>query len=125
MYKLKAQMSKTNNLRSEEIVSRYFAFLDHHIKDIVEGQCQEFLTLKEISTEIAISHQHLIDIVKSHTGKPPRYFYESKVLDEAKKMLVDQNMKPAVVAKVLTYDPSNFSKFFKRRTGETPGKYKK
>lgn len=88
-------MSTINNLRSEAVVSRYLTFLDNHVKDIVEGHSQEFLTLKEIATEIAISHQHLIDIVKKQTGKPPRYFYEIKILEQAKEMLVNQNMKPA------------------------------
>lgn len=118
-------MSKINNLRSEEIIGKYFSFLDNHLKNVVDGSSQEFLTLKKISTEIAISHQHLIDIVKTHTGKSPRYFYEAKILEEAIKMLTDQNMKPAAVAKNLTYDPSNFSKFFKKWTGKTPGQYKK
>lgn len=118
-------MRKPNTLRQEEITRKYFSFLDNHLRNVVDGGSQEFLTLKEISMEIAISHQHLIEIVKAHTGKPPRYFYETKILEEAKKMLTDYNMKPAVVAKNLTYDPSNFSKFFKKWTGKTPGEYKK
>jgi len=118
-------MSKINNLRCEEIIGKYFSFLDNHLKNVVDGSSQEFLTLKEISLEIAISHQHLIEIVKTYTGKSPRYFYETKILEEAKKKLTDQNMKSAVVAKNLTYDPSNFSKFFKKWTGKTPGQYKK
>lgn len=117
-------MRKTNKLISDAIVDRYFTFLDKHLKDIVEGHSQEFLTLKKIANEIAISHQHLIDIVKKSTGKPPRYFYETKVLEEAKKMLINQDMKPVIVAHSLTYDPSNFSKFFKKWTGKTPGQYK-
>nr|WP_315095501.1 AraC family transcriptional regulator [Chryseobacterium timonianum] len=31
----------------------------------------------------------------------------------------------AEIARKFTYDPSEFSKFFKKRTGQTPGNFRK
>lgn len=117
--------SKTTESRGTLIVNRYLTFLDQHLKELLEGKVQDFLTLKQISSELAISYQHLTDTVKKNTGKHPCYFYETKILDEAKKLLREDHLKPASVAKILMYDPSNFSKFFKRWTGKTPGQFKK
>ena len=115
---------KTTESRGNVIVSRYLNFLDQHLKELLEGKVQDFLTLKQISSELAISYQHLTDTVKKNTGKHPCYFYETKILEEAVKLLRDNDLKPASVAKILMYDPSNFSKFFKRWTGKTPGQFK-
>ncbi|WP_425549806.1 helix-turn-helix domain-containing protein [Chryseobacterium ginsenosidimutans] len=43
----------------------------------------------------------------------------------SKKMLMNTNLSIAVIAKKLTYDPSNFSKFFKNWTSQTPGQFRK
>lgn len=123
--KTQMRTSNTNESRGNIIVNKYLSFLDQHLKELLEGKVQDFLTLKQISMQLAISHQHLTDIIKKNTGRHPCYFYEEKILKEAKVMLKEKKLSSAEVAKILTYDPSNFSKFFKKRTGKTPGQYQK
>jgi AraC-like DNA-binding protein len=40
-------------------------------------------------------------------------------------MLLETEKSVSEIAKILTYDPSNFSKFFKKFVGQTPGKFRK
>ncbi len=40
-------------------------------------------------------------------------------------MLSETDKSIAEIAKTLTYDPSNFSKFFKKIVGQTPGQFRK
>ncbi|UUV20495.1 helix-turn-helix domain-containing protein [Paenimyroides aestuarii] len=119
-------MTKSKQLsRSDEISVDYFHFLDHHINEVVTGKALSFLELNEIASELAISHQHLSDTIQKKFGQHPCYFYDHKIIEVAKKMLLETNLSIAEVARRLTYDPSNFSKFFKKFTGETPGKFRK
>ncbi|MCT2560373.1 helix-turn-helix domain-containing protein [Chryseobacterium herbae] len=111
--------------RSEEITMQYFAFLDKHIQDVLSGSVPEFMELNEIAAQLAVSHTHLTDTVKKEKGQHPCYFYDEKIIHEAKMMITDSDQSIAEIARVFTYDPSNFSKFFKKMTGTTPGAFRK
>lgn len=111
--------------RSAEITERYFEFLDQHIEDVISGKILNFLELNEIASILAVTHQHLSDTIQKETGNHPCHFYDSKIIDRAKKMLSETNLSIAEVARRFTYDPSNFSKFFKKWTDETPGEFRK
>jgi AraC-like DNA-binding protein len=111
-------------LRKNEIADQYLNFLDQHIDDVILGKELEFFSIKQIASVLAISHTHFTDTIKKVLGKHPCFFYDEKIIFKAKEMLGEKDMLPAAVAKKLTYDPSNFSKFFKKWTGETPGMYK-
>lgn len=111
--------------RSKEITENYFQFLDKHIADIISGNTDCFLEINQIAEQLFLSHTHLTDTVQKETGNHPCYFYDLKIVDQAKSILTDTDKSVADIAKTLTYDPSNFSKFFKKFTGKTPGQFRK
>ena len=111
--------------RSKEITENYFRFLDKHIADVVSGTVDEFMEINQIASELFLSHKHLTDTVQKETGSHPCHFYDLKILDEARRMLSETDNSIAEIAKTLTYDPSNFSKFFKKFVGQTPGNFRK
>ncbi|AZA83309.1 AraC family transcriptional regulator [Chryseobacterium lactis] len=110
--------------RSEEITNQYFAYLEKHIHDVISGIVPEFMEVNEIAGELAVSHKHLTDTVKKETGQHPCYFYDQKIIREAQQMLLTSDKSIAEIARIFTYDPSNFSKFFKKMTGFTPGEFR-
>ena len=99
--------------RSEEITKVYFAFLDKHIEDVVTGKLTEFKELNQIANELFISHSHLSDTIQKETANHPCHFYDLKIIEKAKNMLSETDLSIAEIARKFTYDPSNFSKFFK------------
>ncbi|WP_343608426.1 AraC family transcriptional regulator [Chryseobacterium oranimense] len=111
--------------RSEEITMQYFNFLEKHIQDVIAGTVPEFMELNEIAGHLAVSHKHLTDTVKKEAGQHPCYFYDGKIIDKAKEMIAHSETSIAEIARMFTYDPSNFSKFFKKMTGITPGQFRK
>ncbi len=111
--------------RSKEITENYFQFLDKHIADVISGKADDFMEINQIANELFISHKHLTDIVQKETGNHPCHFYDLKILEEAKRMLSETDKSVSEIAKILTYDPSNFSKFFKKFVGQTPGQFRK
>ncbi len=111
--------------RSKEITENYFQFLDKHIADVVVGTVDQFMEINQIASELFLSHKHLTDTIQKETGNHPCHFYDLKILEEAKKMLLQTDRSIAEIAKTLTYDPSNFSKFFKKFVGQPPGQFRK
>lgn len=111
--------------RSKEITKNYFQFLDQHVEDVVLGNVSDFMEINQIAIELFISHKHLTDTIQKETGHHPCYFYDLRIIDEAKKMLIEPDKSISEIARILTYDPSNFSKFFKKFMGQTPGEFRK
>jgi AraC family transcriptional regulator of adaptative response / methylphosphotriester-DNA alkyltransferase methyltransferase len=118
-------LKQDNPKRSKEITQNYFQALDKHIADVISGRVLDFMEINQIATTLFISHKHLTDTVQKETGKHPCHFYDNKIIEEAKKMLTTTNKSAAHIAAILTYEPSNFSKFFKKYTGFTPGQFRK
>ncbi|MFT4032747.1 MAG: AraC family transcriptional regulator [Siphonobacter sp.] len=111
--------------RSKEITQSYFNFLDKHIADVISGNVDQFMEINQIASELFLSHKHLTDTIQKETGNHPCHFYDLKIIEEAQKMLSKTDKSVAEIAKTLTYDPSNFSKFFKKFVGQTPGHFRK
>lgn len=119
----KTEKKKEN--RNSEVTRDYFRFLDKHINEVVSGDAPDFLQLNQIARELAISHTHLTDIIRKETGNHPCHFYDAGIIEKAKELLAGSEHSIAQIAMKLTYDPSNFSKFFKKWTGGTPGAFRK
>ena len=111
--------------RGAQITRQYLLFLDKHIDDVIQGRTMEFMALNKIAREIAVSPKHLCYTVQKEKGKHPGYFYNLKIIAKAKELLISSSLSIAKIASLLTYDASNFSKFFKKWTGETPGRFRK
>lgn len=111
--------------RSTEITKNYFQFLDKHILDVISGSTSDFIEINQIASELFLSHKHLTATIQQETGHHPCHFYDLKIVDKAKAFLADTDLSIAEIARILTYDPSNFGKFFKKFTGQTAGEYRK
>lgn len=110
--------------RQQEIVNDYFNFLDSHIKSVVSGQTDAFLPLSEIAGKLHVSHQHLTDTIQQVKGNHPCHYYDLKIIEQAKQMLKSNKRTVTEIAHSLTYDPSNFTKFFKKIVGVSPGAWR-
>lgn len=111
--------------RAQEITEKYLAFIDQHIDDVISGRTSELMQLAQIASQLAVSHTHLTDTVQKTMGHHPCHFYDARIIDKAKQLLSGSDTPVADIALTLTYDPSNFSKFFKKWTGLTPGDFRK
>lgn len=110
--------------RQHEITADYLKELDKHILDVLEGRAEKMFEIRDIAGILHIHPTHLTNTVKLTTGHHPCYYFEEKILVVSKKMLAENKVSIAEIAKQLTYDPSNFTKFFKRFAGQTPKQYR-
>jgi AraC-like DNA-binding protein len=110
--------------RQLEITEDYLLALDKHLLDIVEGRATTMFEIRDFAAILHIHPTHLSDTIKFATGNTACYYFEEKILDIAKSMLEQNNASINSIATLLTYDPSNFTKFFKRFTNMTPKDYR-
>jgi len=116
---------QTITARNAEIVTQFNQLLDSHLSDFMAGRVHQMFELQELADAMCLHPVHLSKVIKQETGKHACYWYEQRILTEAKALLANQALMIKDVAHRLDYDVSNFTKFFKRFTGITPSVYRR
>jgi AraC-like DNA-binding protein len=121
---MKYQEKNISN-RKKEIANRFLSVLDKHLSELKTGQVEKSLELNEIAELLHIVPNHMSDTVSEVFGKSPCEIYENKLVEISKEMLENSTNSISEIARTLDYDPSNFTKFFRRFVGVTPTQYRK
>ncbi|RFS21968.1 AraC family transcriptional regulator [Chitinophaga silvatica] len=119
-----ALLPKKYQSRKAEITTQFIEEIEKHITSIVAGETDVMYHIKDIAGIMHIHPVHLSNTIKLHTGKAPCFFFEERILTASKNLLDNTTLSITEIANRLTYDNSNFTKFFKRFTGYTPGQYR-
>ena len=114
----------TTSWRKKEIAQQYLAELSKYIQDLKEGKTDEVLEIRDFAGMLHIHPVHLSHTIKEVTSQSSCDLFEQRLVTVSKELLLDKNLSIAQVAARLTYDPSNFTKFFKKFTGMTPKKFR-
>lgn len=110
--------------RPEELFNLYLNLINVHLEEILNGQQEEMYELRDFADKLHIHPTHLSNVIKEYSGKHPCYFYEKRLLEVSKDLLKNRDFSIAEVAKMLTFDPSNFTKWFKHFEGITPSLFR-
>ena len=114
----------TISLRKKEIVQQYITELDKYIAQLKKGETTETMEIREFAQLLHIHPSHLSNTIKEVTGKSTCSFFEERLVTVSKELLLTTSLPISQIAAQLTYDPSNFTKFFKHYTGITPKKFR-
>lgn len=112
------------SLRQHEIMTDYLRELDKHLYAVEQGTVEEMYDIKDFAEILHIHPRHLSNTIKQATGRSPCDIFEHRLIDVAKKLLTETRLPIAEIATRMTYDPSNFTKFFKRYVGATPKQFR-
>ena len=112
------------SLRQKEILDEYTKQLDLHIQDLKEGKAERAFEIRDLARILHVHPVHLSNTIKEVTGQSTCDFYEGRLVQVSKELLLETNLPIAQIAAQLTYDPSNFTKFFKHFTGMTPKQFR-
>ncbi|RFM31635.1 helix-turn-helix domain-containing protein [Chitinophaga silvisoli] len=110
--------------RQAEITGLFLEILNRYMDDFIAGRMEEMVSLKQIAAELFLHPIHVTNVIKLHTGYHPCHYYEIRILEEARKLLADPELTITEVAHKLTYDKSQFTKFFRKYQGMTPSAYR-
>lgn len=110
--------------RQQEITAAFLRHVDQHLDDILKGKAADMFEIRDFAALQFIHPTHLSNTIKLSTGKSPCDFVEAKIMDICRALLRNTDQPVAEIAARLTFDPSNFTKFFKRFEGLTPRQYR-
>lgn len=113
-----------DSVRPKEIVGQYLFHLDKHIDDLKNGRANKTLQIKDIAGLLFIHPKHLSNTIQDVMGKSPCDLYEERLIEISKELILSSDKSISSIARHLTFDPSNFTKFFKSYTGMTPKKFR-
>ncbi|MBO9204520.1 MULTISPECIES: helix-turn-helix domain-containing protein [Niastella] len=112
------------SFRQKEIVKQYTAALDKHMLELKAGEVEVMFEIRDFAELLHIHPVHLTNTIKEVTGKSACDLFEDRLVMLSKEMIATTPLSIGEIARQLTYDPSNFVKFFKKYTGMTPKKYR-
>lgn len=116
--------NKTISARQNEIVASYLQQLDLHLSDLKVGLAEKTFEIKDLADLLFVSPKHLSNTIQEVLGKSPCDIYEERLIEISKELLLTTNKPISHIAQTLTFDPSNFTKFFKSFEGKTPKQFR-
>lgn len=93
------------------------------IKDYLQANFTEQVTLEQLEQEAGISRFHLIRLFKKGSHLPPHAYQNLLRINHAKIQLAKQRPIVDIAAEVGYYDQSHFTKAFSKIVGATPRQY--
>lgn len=116
--------NKIISVRQKEIVASYLQQLDLHLSDLKVGLAEKTFEIKDLAELLFVSPKHLSNTIQEVLGKSPCDIYEERLIEISKELLLTTNKPISHIAQTLTFDPSNFTKFFKSYEGKTPKQFR-
>lgn len=110
--------------RPKEIIAQYLTELEKHLEDLKRGDAHSTFEIQDIARIMHIHPTHLSNTIKEQLGQSPCDIYEEKLMDIARELIRTTDLSISAIARQLTYDPSNFTKFFKHFEGMTPKQFR-
>lgn len=103
--------------------------LPHQMVDdflhLVEEHLQSHLTVAEYARRIGISSDRLTSAVRREIGTSPNRHIQSRLMEEAKTLLLHTNLHVAEVGYKLGFnDAAYFNRFFQRHSNVPPGQFR-
>lgn len=92
--------------------------------ELKSGVADNTFEVQDIASLLHIHPTHLSNTIKKELKKSPCDIYESKLMEIARELILNTDLSIASIARQLTFDPSNFSKFFKHFEGMTPRQFR-
>lgn len=112
------------SVRQREIVTQYLHELNKHLEDLKNGRADKTFEIKDLAELLFIHPKHLSNTIQEVLGKSPCDIYEERLIEISKELLLTTGHTISYIAQTLTFDPSNFTKFFKSYEGKTPKQFR-
>lgn len=110
--------------RSKEITEAYLKELDKHLDDLKAGRATTTFEVQDLAALLHIHPTHLSNTIQEELKRSPCDIYEERLMNIAKELILTTDLSIAAIARQLTFDPSNFTKFFKHFAGVTPRQFR-
>ena len=121
---LKAERVKQTLLPQGKTTNRITKFTT--FQQNVEAHYMETRNARDYADMMAVSYKTLNDICKSITGSTAKAFIDNVVILEIKRHLATSDISVKELTYIMGFDePTNFVKYFKKHTGQSPSKFQR
>ena len=109
----------------EHIINKFQEKLNDYFTELNRGNAKENLSLTSIAQQLHLHPNYLSNLIKAQSGKTVSQIIRERMVLEAKALLRNSHMTISEIAYFLLFkDTSNFAKFFKNNTGQSPSAFK-
>ncbi len=107
------------------IVESKPALIAHHIKQYIDENLSDEMSVASIAKQFYLSETHVIRIFRDKYGVTPKQYLLRSKIEQSKLMLIDTSLQIKEIAMILHFaDSYHFSHTFKRFTGVSPEKFR-
>lgn len=100
--------------------------LCYQIMNYIDTHLYSILNLETVATRFKYNYSYLSSLFKKTTGKKLLDYFQSRKLETAKVLILENKYKITEIASMLNYSsPFSFSKAFKQKFGCSPKNFKK
>jgi len=111
--------------RSSAIVREFKRLVELHFTDRSQGDKSHANQVQDYARELNLHPNYLGQVIKSKTGHPVNYWITQRQLSTAKALLKSTSLSAKEISHRLGFsEPTHFSRFFRKHTGQTPGSYR-
>lgn len=116
-------LSKACGVRKNEV--SHESQLIQQVKEIIDKQLGEEISLRSIADEVGINHQYLSALFKNQTGQNFLKYVTDHRMRQATHLLKESNLKIYEIAMISGYRSiKHFTSVFREYTGTTPTEYR-
>ncbi len=95
------------------------------LQELIEKECFESKKVTFYATKMGVSTKTLNNITQSIIGKPAKSFIDEILILQIKRLLINSQLSLTEIAYLVGFDsPTNFFKYFRKRTQLSPKEFK-
>lgn len=107
-------------------IHHFFDLLEKEVSSINYSAPIRIKTAKEFAGSLHMHPNYLNQLLKKHTGQNASTHIQTRILDEAKALLVQTDWSLQDISHSIGFaDPPSFNVFFKKHTGFTPAEFRR
>ena len=111
--------------RPQQLTEAFTLMVDQHLDDLIHHRATEMLEIEQFAGMLHVHPIHLSNTIKEATGVSPCGIYQARIVKIARQLLVDPAYAIRDIALTLDFEPSQFTKWFRRFNGVSPKEYRK
>jgi len=111
--------------RPQELTEAFKLLVDQHLADLTNRRATEMLEIEQFSDLLHVHPVHLSNTIKDVTRLSPCGIYQKKITQVAQQLLANPSCTIRDIALLLDFEPSQFTKWFRRFNGVSPKEYRK
>ncbi|TLV03993.1 helix-turn-helix transcriptional regulator [Dyadobacter luticola] len=110
--------------RPAQIHQQYVQLIQEHLTNLVSGKVDKMFEIEDFAQALCIHPTHLTNTMKELTGMSACGIFQTEIGHLAKALLGNPEYKIQDVALILDFEPTQFTKWFRRIFEITPKEFR-